>query len=248
MKFNRIVALVVALATVILCFASCGGGDDELGTGWSLYAETRDIEGRDVHYVEMSVKGYGKTIILLDRTTAPKTVDNFLRLVNQGFYDGLTFHRIIKDFMIQGGDPKGDGTGNSDRVVEGEFSENGFENDIRHYPGVISMARGNSMNSASCQFFICNADARDSLDGKYAAFGYVIMGMSVIEKITEEVFPKTAYAEYYGNYNYHPEYGLPYHYVWSYYGNGAVKNNKDKPVIEYIKVLENYTPDFDYSK
>ena len=243
MKLNKILALLVALATVTLCFASCSGGskEEKLGTGWSLYAETRDTTGRDVHYVEMSVKGYGKAIILLDRTTAPKTVDNFLRLVDRGFYDGLTFHRIIKDFMIQGGDPKGDGTGNSDRVVEGEFSENGFENDIKHYPGVISMARGNSMDSASCQFFICNADARDSLDGKYAAFGYVIMGMSVIEKITEEVFPKTELAEYYGNYGYHPGYGVPYHYLWASYGNGTVKNNKDKPVIEYIKVLENYT-------
>lgn len=250
MGFKKTVALIIALATILLCFVSCGGGASEskLGTGWSLYAETRDTEGRDVHYVEMSVKGFGKAVILLDRTTAPKTVDNFLELVNRGFYDGLTFHRIINDFMIQGGDPKGDGTGDSGRIVEGEFAENGYVNDIKHYPGVISMARGDDMNSASCQFFICNADAREALDGKYAAFGYVIMGMSVIEKITEEVFPKTALAEYYGNYSYHPGYGLPYHYLWSYYGNGAVENNKDKPVIEYIKVLENYTPDFDYSK
>lgn len=249
MKLNKTIALLVALATVILCFSSCGGGNEELGTGWSPYAENRNIEGRDVHYVEMSVKGYGKLIILLDRTTAPVTVDNFLSLVNEGFYDGLRIHRVIKDFMIQGGDPRGDGTGGSGKTIKGEFAANGFENDIKHYPGVISMARlGNDMNSATSQFFICNADAREALDGQYAAFGYVIMGMSVIEKITEEVFPKTELAEYYGNYSYHPQYGVPYHYLWNSYGNGAIENNKDKPVIEYVKVLENYTPEFDYSK
>jgi len=101
------------------------------------------------------------------------------------------------------------------------------------------MARSNAPDSASSQFFICNADARDSLDGNYAAFGYVIMGMSVVDEITEDVFPKTAMAEYYGT---------PYHQYWAYYGNGAVENDKDKPVIKYIKVLENYEPDFDYNK
>lgn len=248
MILRKTVALFVVLATAILCLSSCGGSE-ELGTGWSPYAETRSVEGRDVHYVEMSVKDFGKVIILLDRTTAPVTVDNFLSLVREGFYDGLKLHRIIKDFMIQGGDPKGDGTGGSTKTIKGEFDENGYANDIKHYPGVISMARlGNDMNSATSQFFICNADSREALDGKYAAFGYVIMGMSVIEEITEKVFPKTELAEYYNNFAYHPQYGVPYHYLWEYYGNGAIDKNKDKPVIEYIKVLENYTPEFDYSK
>ena len=246
---KQITALILLFVMAFGMLTSCGGGSsEELGTGWSPYAETRDIEGRDVSYVEMSVKGYGKAIILVDATSAPETVANFLALVSRGFYDGLTFHRVIKDFMIQGGDPKGDGSGGSDKTIKGEFSANGFENDINHYTGVISMARSNDMNSASSQFFICNADARSSLDGNYAAFGYVIMGMSVIEKITEEVFPKTAYAAWYGNYDYHPYYGVSYHYVWSQLGNGTIENKKDKPKIEYIKILEDYVPNFDYSK
>ena len=240
MKMKRFIALFLLFVLALTSLTSCGGGESKevLGTGWSLYAENRNIEGRDISYVEMSVKGYGKAIILLDATSAPKTVANFLSLVKSGFYDGLTFHRVIADFMIQGGDPKGDGTGGSKNTIKGEFSENGFENDIRHYPGVISMARGQENDSASSQFFICNADARSSLDGKYAAFGYVIMGMSVIENITKDVFPKTAMYEYYGT---------AYHQYWQYYGNGRIEEKKDKPVIEYIKVLENYVPDFDYS-
>lgn len=246
---KKIISLILVIAMVFLCMTSCsgGGGDEELGTGWCLYAQSRKTEGRVIRYVEMCVRNYGKVIILLDASSAPKTVENFLGLVKEGFYDGLTFHRVIKDFMIQGGDPNGDGTGDSDKTIMGEFLDNGYmNNDIKHYPGVISMARGDSMNSASCQFFICNADARSSLDGKYAAFGYVIMGMSVINEITEKVFPKTALADYYGVGDYHPMYGVPYHTLWSYYGNGAIEKDSDKPVIEYIKILEDYTPDFDY--
>lgn len=247
MSIKKLIATLLVLSTLLGTLISCADvTEEELGTGWSPYAETRDVSGRDVSYVEMSVRGYGKLIILVDATSAPKTVENFLSLVRSGFYDGLTFHRVIKDFMIQGGDPKGDGTGNSKTTVKGEFSSNGFDNDIKHYPGVISMARGQSNDSASCQFFICNADARNSLDGNYAAFGYVVMGMSVVEKITKEVFPKTALASYYGINDYHPMYGVSYHSLWYYYGNGAVENNEDKPVINYIKVLDNYVPEFDY--
>ena len=212
----------------------------EYGTGACEYLETRDISGRDIKYVEMSVKGYGKLVILLDATTAPITVANFLSLVEDGFYDGLTFHRIIKDFMIQGGDPEGDGTGGSDKEIFGEFSANGFENDISHKAGVISMARGNDVDSASSQFFICNADASSSLDGRYAAFGYVVQGMSIVEKITKDVFPKTAYADYYGSYEIDYEYGTYKQVVWQYLGNGAVEKDSDKPVIEYIKVLDSW--------
>ena len=131
MKLTKLVSILVIFATVFTCLASCRGGasdKEELGTGWSPYAETRNISGRDVSYVEMSVKDYGKVIILVDATSAPKTVENFLSLVREGFYDGLTFHRIIKDFMIQGGDPKGDGTGHVGTPIKGEFSDNGFEN------------------------------------------------------------------------------------------------------------------------
>ena len=168
---------------------------------------------------------------------APETVKNFEKLVSEGFYDGLTFHRVIKDFMVQGGDPKADGTGNSANTIKGEFSANGHPNDISHKYGVISMARSNEMDSASCQFFICNADASSSLDGSYAAFGYVVEGMSVIDELTKEVFPKTKYADYYESYEIDQYYGTYKHVVWQYLGNGALESKADQPVIKYIKVI-----------
>jgi len=193
--------------------------------------------------VVIEMENGGKIELELYPDAAPITVKNFEKLVSEGFYDGLTFHRVIKGFMIQGGDPLGNGMGGSDENIKGEFRMNGVPNPIKHTRGVISMARlGDDMDSATSQFFICNADARESLDGQYAAFGYVVVGMSVIEKITEEVFPKTALADFYGDYNYHPAYGVPYHYLWNYYGNGTIEENKDKPVIRYIKVLEDYDP------
>ena len=188
MRLVKLVALVLVLALLSASFVSCG--NEELGTGWSSYAVSRDIEGRDIKYVEMCVKNYGKVIILLDATTAPVTVENFISLVESGFYNGLTFHRVIANFMIQGGDPNGDGTGGSEKTIKGEFKKNGYNNDIKHYAGVISMARSSySYNSASSQFFICNADARSSLDGSYAAFGYVIEGMDVVDAICESAEP-----------------------------------------------------------
>lgn len=230
-KTVRIVALILVVALCSAFLASCSKE--------CVYAKERDIEGRDISYVEIKVKGFGEIVVLLDATTAPVTVANFLKLVNEGFYDGLKFHRIIKDFMIQGGDPNGDGSGGSSETIKGEFSSNGYENDIKHKRGVISMARSNDKDSASSQFFICNADA-ENLDGNYAAFGYVVKGMSVVDKITKNVFPKTYLADYYGNEGYHPYYGVKYHDLWAYYGNGAIEEDADKPVIEYIRVLENY--------
>jgi len=112
---------------------------------------------------------------------APITVENFLGLVSEGFYDGLTFHRVIEGFMAQGGDPLGNGTGGSDKDIKGEFSSNGVENPLSHQRGVVSMARSNEPDSASSQFFICYADASISLDGNYAAFGVVTEGMEVVD-------------------------------------------------------------------
>ena len=244
---KRIISLIIAISLVMGCMMTLTSCGEKMGTGACEYLETRDISGRDIKYVEMCVKGYGKLVILLDATTAPVTVENFISLVESGFYNGLTFHRIIKDFMIQGGDPKADGTGGSDKDIKGEFSSNGHENDISHKYGVISMARagGDETNnygydSASCQFFICNADASSSLDGSYAAFGYVVEGMSVVDEITEKVFPKTAYADYYGSYEIDPYYQTYKHYVWQYLGNGALESKNDQPVIEYIKVLDSW--------
>ena len=137
------------------------------------------------YYVEMIVKDYGTIQLELDADIAPITVTNFVNLVNEKFYDGLTFHRIIDGFMIQGGDPLGNGTGGSEETIKGEFSLNGVENSISHVRGVISMARSNnSYNSASSQFFIVQEDST-SLDGGYAAFGRVIRGMEVVDEIAK---------------------------------------------------------------
>lgn len=132
--------------------------------------------------VVIKVKNYGDITVKLDRTQAPITVDNFMKLVNEKFYDGLTFHRIIDTFMIQGGDPKGDGTGGSKKTIKGEFSQNGVENSISHTRGTISMARSSDYNSASSQFFIMQDD-NTGLDGQYAAFGKVTKGMHVVDQI-----------------------------------------------------------------
>ena len=120
--------------------------------------------------------------IELDPKAAPKTAANFEKLVKEGFYDGLTFHRIIPGFMIQGGDPLGNGTGGSDEEIVGEFASNGYNNPLKHTRGVISMARAQDPNSASSQFFIMHADA-PHLDGEYAAFGKVVKGMDVVDRI-----------------------------------------------------------------
>ena len=128
----------------------------------------------NIHHVEIEVRDYGKMTLELDAGEAPLTVANFLKLARSGFYDGLTFHRIIYGFMIQGGDPEGTGFGGSDETVKGEFRSNGVDNKISHVKGVISMARSSNPNSASSQFFITVADAT-FLDGEYAAFGMVIV-------------------------------------------------------------------------
>ena len=137
-------------------------------------------------YVKLTIKHYGDVVIRLRDDIAPITVANFQKLVGEGFYNGLTFHRIYKGFMIQGGDPKGDGTGGSGTSIKGEFKINGVQNDLSHVTGVISMARRSMpYDSATSQFFICNADASASLDGKYAGFGYVVAGLDVILTVSE---------------------------------------------------------------
>lgn len=135
-----------------------------------------------LHHVEVEVADYGTIALELDADTAPLTVTNFISLASEGFYDGLTFHRIISGFMIQGGDPLGNGTGGSDTEITGEFASNGIENDISHVRGVISMARSMSPDSASSQFFIVHEDST-FLDGEYAAFGHVTEGIEIVDQI-----------------------------------------------------------------
>lgn len=136
----------------------------------------------------IEVDGYGTITLALDGSAAPVTVENFVSLAQEGFYDGLTFHRIMEGFMIQGGDPNGDGTGGSGQTIKGEFRENGVENDLSHTRGAISMARAKDCDSASSQFFIVHEDST-FLDGSYAAFGYVTEGMEVVDAICADAEP-----------------------------------------------------------
>ena len=153
------------------------------------YTDTEEI----TNYVRLNVSytdangllQNGNIVIRLFEKVAPATVENFQTLVSQGFYDELTFHRIYPGFMIQGGDPNGDGSGNAGKTLKGEFTKNGFENNLSHVRGVVSMARGGySYDSASCQFFIVHNDSQSTLDGLYASFGYVVYGMDTVDAIT----------------------------------------------------------------
>lgn len=153
-------------------------------------AEGYKLSEKPSSFVDIYLDTGKHIVISLDASAAPKTVENFQNLVSQHFYDGLTFHRIIDGFMIQGGDPKGNGTGGSDKEIVGEFAENGHPNPLSHVRGTVSMARTAEPNSASSQFFICNGDAQ-FLDGKYAAFGTVVYGMEAVDFIAR--MPKGAH-------------------------------------------------------
>lgn len=146
------------------------------------------VEGGKKYTAVITVKDYGPITLTLDEGVAPETVKNFVKLANEGFYNGLTFHRIMDGFMIQGGDPNGNGTGGSSQNVKGEFLSNGFNNTLSHKKGVISMARAMDPNSGSSQFFIMDED-NASLDGNYAAFGYVTEGMDIVQKIADDAKP-----------------------------------------------------------
>lgn len=146
--------------------------------------KTKTLKGN--YQVEIKVKDYGTIYAEIDADTAPITVTNFVNLCKKHFYDGLTFHRIIKDFMIQGGDPNGDGTGGSDETIKGEFSDNGVKNPLKHTRGALSMARSQDNDSASSQFFIVQKTS-SYLDGQYAVFGYVYEGMDIVDKICDDV-------------------------------------------------------------
>ncbi len=171
---KKILCLILALILLVTGLVSCGS--KEAPDGFELSEEI-------TNFVLIEVEEFGEIVIELYPETAPETVENFQKLVDEDFYDGLIFHRVIKDFMIQGGDPKGNGTGGSDENIKGEFAANGFENNLSHKRGVVSMARrGDSYDSASSQFFICHADST-YLDGEYAAFGEVVHGMETVDAI-----------------------------------------------------------------
>lgn len=164
-----------------------------LGVGaFCLLSSTGDGDSSSVaselHHVEIEIEDYGTITVELDASAAPVTVENFLSLAESGFYDGLTFHRIIEGFMMQGGDPNGDGTGGSEETIVGEFSDNGYDNPLSHTRGAISMARSSDYDSASSQFFIVQEDST-SLDGQYAVFGYVTDGMDIVDQICADAEP-----------------------------------------------------------
>ena len=205
-KKVKIFAAAAAALCCIWLLAGCGGGGaaqsteesggKEEAAGTETQTENKENTGNPADTVDTSamdrvqinVKDYGTITLALDAEAAPATVENFEKLVKEGFYDGLTFHRIIDGFMIQGGDPLGNGTGGSDETIVGEFASNGHDNPISHVKGVISMARAQNPDSASSQFFITVADST-FLDGEYAAFGYVTEGMEVVEQIAKDAEP-----------------------------------------------------------
>lgn len=171
--------------------AGCSGDGAQKGEGsgsgaasTSSQAASDDPYATGTHHVTIEVEGYGTIECALNANVAPITVANFCKLANEGFYDGLTFHRVIEGFMIQGGDPNGDGTGGSDATIKGEFTANGVENPLSHVRGTISMARSSAYDSASSQFFIMHK-TNTSLDGQYAAFGNVTSGIEVVDAIAQ---------------------------------------------------------------
>lgn len=177
----------------------------------SAWITPSDLEAAaGMHHVKIQVKDYGTIAVELDGDHAPITVANFLKLSKNGFYNGLTFHRIMSGFMIQGGDPLGTGMGGSDHEIKGEFSANGVNNPLSHTRGAISMARSQANDSASSQFFIVQEDST-FLDGQYACFGYVTDGMDVVDAICKDVKPVD--------------------------DNGTVPK-QDQPVIESIEVID----------
>lgn len=205
-KWMKQTALFVVLTLIVGLITGCTIKSKEETTTESSVA----IDSSGKHHVEINVKDYGTIKVELDGDVAPITTANFLKLAGEGFYDGLTFHRIIDGFMIQGGDPKGNGTGGSDETIKGEFKENGVENSISHVRGTISMARSQDMDSASSQFFIVHEDSTH-LDGKYAAFGTVTEGMEIVDKICEDTPVEDS--------------------------NGTVLK-ENQPVIESVKVID----------
>ena len=146
------------------------------------------LESNKTYFADIDIEGYGVITVKLDQDSAPITTENFVTLAEEGFYDGLTFHRIIAGFMMQGGDPTGTGMGGSDETIVGEFRINGYSNPLSHTRGAISMARSMDPDSASSQFFIVHEDST-FLDGQYAAFGYVTEGIEVVDRVCDEARP-----------------------------------------------------------
>lgn len=225
-KICAILAIALATTTVLIGCGKQGQGSDPAPGGQSQRGETESGQlassqsasqesGQDEllsgkHHVKINIKDMGTIEVELDADQAPITVTNFVNLAKGGFYDGLTFHRIMDGFMMQGGDPNGDGSGGSAQEIKGEFSANGVDNTLSHTRGAISMARTKIPDSASSQFFIMHQDGT-YLDGQYACFGYVTDGMDIVDDICENAVVTD--------------------------GNGTVPA-ENQPVIESIEVVD----------
>ena len=219
---KRLISIILMAALLSLCLTGCGDTRENADkstaktTKKESFAEKKDagtsnsqyLTGK--HHAEIVIAEYGKLELELDADVAPITVTNFVNLAKKGFYNGLTFHRIMSGFMIQGGDPLGTGMGGSEREIKGEFDSNGVKNTLSHTRGAISMARSQRKDSASSQFFIVHKDST-FLDGEYACFGYVTDGMEVLDAICEDTKVED--------------------------NNGTVAK-ENQPVIESIKVID----------
>ena len=209
---NVFVAIIMALVVIMAIHGliGCSKPKESVVSDKGYIEEATGKFASGTHHAVIHVKNFGDIKLVINSNVAPITASNFCNLADSGFYNGLTFHRIIPGFMIQGGDPNGDGTGGADKNIKGEFSANGVANPLTHSRGVISMARSQDNNSASSQFFIMHKDD-PSLDGQYAAFGNVEEGMDVVDKICKDVHTTDS--------------------------NGTVER-KDQPVIESIDIID----------
>lgn len=228
MKKSMLFKHVTLILTTAFVLCGCGQSTNNMTTTNTSVAASlqqsaaQESEGADSanqnsdllsgkHTVNIIVKDKGTITVELDADVAPISVTNFVKLAREGFYDGVTFHRIIEGFMMQGGDPTGTGSGGSGENIKGEFAANGVENNLAHTRGAISMARSKINDSASSQFFIVHEDA-PHLDGQYACFGYVTEGMEIVDDICENTKG--------GDYN-------------------GIIPEANRPVIETIEVVEN---------
>lgn len=209
-KIKYMILIIISLS--IFGLVGCNKNDTNNEKMESANEETSSSKSNFIgnHQIEIEVENYGTIYLDLDGESAPITVNNFLKLAEAGFYDGLTFHRIMSGFMIQGGDPLGNGKGGSEETIKGEFADNGIENPLSNTRGAISMARSKDYNSARSQFFIVHEDST-FLDGSYAVFGYVTDGMDIVDKICS----KTPVQD----------------------NNGTVLH-EDQPIIKSIKVIK----------
>ena len=209
---NRKILIVTLILMMVLCASGCSKKKETVKPVDGVLTKdniTNLQKGK--HHAEIEVMDYGTIKVELDADKAPVSVTNFINLAKDKFYDGLTFHRIIKGFVIQGGDPDGNGTGGSDNPIIGEFKNNGIDNDLSHKRGALSMARtGNDNNSATSQFFIVHKEA-PHLNVDYAVFGYVTEGMDIVDSICEKVKVQD--------------------------GNGTVEP-EEQPTIKSIKILD----------